>query len=61
MRRVCAADYAAVRLIAELHRHLLDRRGTLILTGVTPALETALAASETELFLVAPTAADQLV
>ncbi|HEY2271546.1 MAG TPA: STAS domain-containing protein [Jatrophihabitantaceae bacterium] len=61
VRRVCAAERGALRLIAELHRHLLDRRGTLILTGVTAALETVLATAEAELFLIAPTAADQLV
>jgi anti-anti-sigma factor len=61
VHRVRAADRCALRLIAELHRHLLDRRGTLILTGVTSALETVLAATEADLFLVAPTAADQLV
>jgi ABC-type transporter Mla MlaB component len=60
VRRVCAADRAALRLLAELHRHLLDRRGTLIVTGVTSALETVLAQAEADLFLVAPTAADRL-
>lgn len=60
VRRVGGADRAALRLLAELHRHLLDRRGTLILTGVTAPLETVLAKAEADLFLVAPTAADRL-
>jgi anti-anti-sigma factor len=60
VRRVSTADRAALRLIAELHRHLLDRRGTLILTGVTNSLEKLFSAAEAELFLLAPTAADQL-
>lgn len=60
MHRLSDADPAAVRLLAELHRHLLDRRGTLILTGVSPDLARTLADADAELFVLAPTAADQL-
>lgn len=60
VRSVTSADRPAVRLLAELHRHLLDRRGTLILTGVTEPLKAVLRAADADLFMIAPTAADQL-
>lgn len=60
VRSVTRADWPAIRLLAELHRHLLDRRGTLILTGVTEPLRSVLHSTEADLFIIAPTAADQL-
>lgn len=54
---------AAIDAIVRAHDRLLARRGTMILTGVTAALEAQLrgATPATPLFLVAPTADERLL
>jgi anti-anti-sigma regulatory factor len=58
--RVCSVDEEAIDVLHELHRQLLARRGTLIITGVGVSLEAALTRLSGELFLLAPTAADPI-
>lgn len=55
-------DSRAIELIASAHDRLLAIRGTMILTGVGAALEAELrrATPASPLFLIAPTAAEQL-
>jgi len=52
----------AVAVIAAAHEKLLAARGTMILTGVDGSIETALraAAPASPLFMLAPTAAENL-
>jgi anti-anti-sigma factor len=52
-------DSSALEVLSALHRRLLERRGTLIITGVTGAIERVLARADAGLFLLAPTAAER--
>lgn len=53
---------AALTVLTDAHRSLLGRRGTLILTGVTPALEDQLraASAANPVLMIRPTAAERL-
>ncbi len=56
---VPGVDASGVEVLSSLHRRLLERRGTLIITGVTGPTEQVLARADAGLFLLAPTAADR--
>lgn len=58
--RVCSVEEDAIDVLHELHRRLLARRGTLIITGVGTSLEAALTRVSAELLLLAPTATDPM-
>jgi anti-anti-sigma regulatory factor len=51
---------SAIAVIADAHQQLLARRGTMILTGVTPAMEDVLRAATptSPLLMLRPTAAE---
>ena len=59
VRGVITFSEHALRVLSELHRTVLDARGTLVLTGVTAQHERLLRTADAGLFLLAPTAAER--
>jgi ABC-type transporter Mla MlaB component len=57
---ITSADQAAVGILTRMHDRLLAEGGTLVLTGVDPRLEAALAPGEDAFLMIAPTAGHEL-